>query len=161
MGPYRIVGRLGVGGMGIVYAGVDSAGRRAAVKLIHDMHAADQEFRVRFRREVAMLRRVQGSCCVRMLAADAEARQPWLATEYIAGRTLNEHVRVEGPLSGDGLYGLAAGLAEALVAVHAVGEVGGRSVNVSCAGDAAKGRSSSCWPVRGMGWTSWLPSRRR
>jgi hypothetical protein len=123
VGPYRIVGRLGAGGMGIVYAGVDPAGRRAAVKLIHDMHATNQEFRVRFRREVAMLRRVQGSCCVRMLAADAEAPQPWLATEYIAGRTLNEHIRVEGPLSGDGLYGLAAGLAEALVAVHAVGVV--------------------------------------
>ncbi|TDC82266.1 serine/threonine protein kinase, partial [Nonomuraea deserti] len=123
MGPYRIVGRLGAGGMGIVYAGVDSAGRRAAVKLIHDMHATNQEFRIRFRREVEMLRRVQGTCCVRMLAADAEARQPWLATEYIAGRTLDEHVRVEGPLSGDGLYGLAAGLAEALVAVHAAGVV--------------------------------------
>ncbi|WP_327107324.1 serine/threonine protein kinase [Nonomuraea glycinis] len=123
VGPYRIVGRLGAGGMGIVYAGVDAAGRRAAVKLIHDMYATNQEFRVRFRREVAMLRRVQGSCCVRMLAADADARQPWLATEYIAGRTLTEHVRVEGPLSGDGLYGLAAGLAEALVAVHAVGVV--------------------------------------
>jgi serine/threonine protein kinase len=123
VGPYRIVGRLGAGGMGIVYAGVDPAGRRAAVKLIHDMHATNQEFRVRFRREVAMLRRVQGSCCVRMLAADAEAPQPWLATEYIAGRTLNEHIRVEGPLGGDGLYGLAAGLAEALAAVHAVGVV--------------------------------------
>ncbi|TDD23911.1 hypothetical protein E1294_07735 [Nonomuraea diastatica] len=54
--------------MGIVYAGVDSAGRRAAIKLIHDMHATNQEFRVRFRREVAMLRRVQGTCCGRMLA---------------------------------------------------------------------------------------------
>ncbi|MBF8184721.1 hypothetical protein ITP53_02980 [Nonomuraea sp. K274] len=119
MGPYRIVGRLGAGGMGIVYAGVDSAGQRAAVKLIHDMHAANQEFRVRFRREVAMLRRVQGACCVRMLAADAEARQPWLATEYIAGRTLDEHVGVEGPLSGDGLYGLAAALDLALSATPA------------------------------------------
>ncbi|MGN9781349.1 serine/threonine protein kinase [Nonomuraea sp. ZG12] len=123
VGPYRIIGRLGAGGMGIVYAGVDAAGRRAAVKLIHDMHAANTEFRVRFRREVAMLRRVQGTCCVRMLAADADARQPWLATEYIAGRTLDEHVRVEGPLGGDGLFGLAAGLAEALVAVHRAGVV--------------------------------------
>jgi hypothetical protein len=119
MGPYRIVGRLGAGGMGIVYAGVDSTGQRAAIKLIHDVHAADQEFRTRFRREIAMLRRVQGTCCVRILAADAEAEQPWLATEYISGWTLDEHVRVHGPLSGDELFGLAAGLAEALVAVHA------------------------------------------
>ncbi|MGW5154432.1 serine/threonine protein kinase [Nonomuraea wenchangensis] len=123
MGPYQIVGRLGAGGMGIVYAGVDAAGHRAAVKLIHDMHAADREFRIRFRREVAMLRRVQGTCCVRILAADAEAHKPWLATEYIVGRTLDEHVRVYGPLSGDELFGLAAGLAEALVAVHVAGVV--------------------------------------
>ncbi|MER7426552.1 serine/threonine-protein kinase [Nonomuraea rubra] len=119
VGPYRIAGRLGAGGMGVVYAGVDAAGQRAAVKLIHHTHAADPEFRIRFRREVAMLRRVQGTCCVRILAADAEAGQPWLATEYIDGRTLDEHVRAHGPLAGDELFGLAAGLAEALVAVHA------------------------------------------
>ncbi|AQZ68223.1 putative serine/threonine protein kinase [[Actinomadura] parvosata subsp. kistnae] len=119
MGPYRIVGRLGAGGMGVVYAGVDTAGQRAAVKLIHDTYAANPEFRVRFRREVAMLRRVRGACCVRILAADAEAERPWLATEYIEGRTLDEHVRERGPLTGDALFGLAAGLAEALVAVHA------------------------------------------
>ncbi|GAA2822914.1 hypothetical protein GCM10020220_009280 [Nonomuraea rubra] len=74
VGPYRIAGRLGAGGMGVVYAGVDAAGQRAAVKLIHHTHAADPEFRIRFRREVAMLRRVQGTCCVRILAADAEGR---------------------------------------------------------------------------------------
>ncbi|GII97266.1 hypothetical protein Ssi02_74970 [Sinosporangium siamense] len=101
-----------------MYAGVDAAGQRAAVKLIHDMHTADPEFRARFRREIAMLRRVQGICCVRILAADAEADQPWLATEYITGRSLDEYVRARGPLSGDELFGLAAGLAEALVAVH-------------------------------------------
>ncbi|WP_405145073.1 serine/threonine protein kinase [Sphaerisporangium sp. NBC_01403] len=123
VGPYRLAGRLGAGGMGIVYVGVDAAGQRAAVKLIHNMHAADQEFRTRFRREIAMLRRVQGTCCVRILTADPEADQPWLSTEYISGRTLDEHVRVHGPLSGDELFGLAAGLAEALVAVHAAGVV--------------------------------------
>ncbi|WP_310738406.1 serine/threonine-protein kinase [Microbispora sp. H10949] len=123
MGPYRIVGRLGAGGMGIVYAGVDHVGQRAAVKLIHEMHAADQEFRIRFRREIATLRRVQGACCVRILAADPDAAKPWLATEYISGLTLGDHVGVHGPLRGDELFGLAAGLAEALVAVHAVGVV--------------------------------------
>lgn len=105
--------------MGIVYAGVDAAGQRSAVKLIHQTHASDREFRDRFRREVAMLRLVRGTCCVRILDADAEAEQPWLATEYIAGRTLDDHVARHGPLTGDDLFGLAAGLAEAVVAVHA------------------------------------------
>ncbi|MFC5821015.1 serine/threonine protein kinase [Nonomuraea harbinensis] len=123
MGPYRLVGRLGAGGMGVVFAGVDSAGRRAAVKVIHAELAHDDEFRVRFRREIDLLRRVRARCMVQVLGADAEAEQPWLATEYVPGPTLAQRVEQNGPLSEQEIVGLAGGLGEALRAMHTVGVV--------------------------------------
>ncbi|WP_248961136.1 serine/threonine protein kinase [Sphaerisporangium perillae] len=120
IGPYRVVGRLGAGGMGLVYAGVDGAGRRVAVKLVHEALSTDLEFRRRFSREISVLTEVDGACVARVLGSDSGTERPWLATEFIAGPTLEQHVRAEGPLTGDALYGLAAGLAEALVAMHAV-----------------------------------------
>ncbi|MFI7618287.1 serine/threonine protein kinase [Nonomuraea terrae] len=123
VGPYRLVGRLGAGGMGTVFAGADDAGRRAAVKVIHAELAHDAEFRVRFRREIDLLRRVRAHCMVQVLDADAEAERPWLATEYVAGPTLAQRVAQNGPLSEQEIVGLAAGLGEALRAMHAVGVV--------------------------------------
>ncbi|SNS08477.1 Serine/threonine protein kinase [Streptosporangium subroseum] len=123
IGSYRIVGRLGAGGMGVVYAGVDAAGRRVAVKLVHEALSINLEFRRRFSREISVLGGVEGACVARVLSSDPGTERPWLATEYIAGPTLEEHLRTEEPLAGDALYGLAAGLAEALVAMHAAGVV--------------------------------------
>ncbi|GGQ00552.1 serine/threonine protein kinase [Streptosporangium pseudovulgare] len=123
IGPYRLVGRLGAGGMGVVYAGVDDVGRRVAVKLVHEPLSVDLEFRRRFSREISVLDGVEGVCLARVLGSDPGTERPWLATEYIPGPTIEQHVRAEGPLSGDALYGLAAGVAEALVAMHAAGVV--------------------------------------
>ena|GEM_PF-1136658 len=123
IGGYRVVGRLGNGGMGVVYAAVDTSGRRVAVKLVHDHLAVDLEFRRRFSREVRVLREVEGACLARVLDSDPGAERPWLATEFIPGLTLEQHVLRHGPLTGDPLYGLAAGLAEALMAMHAAGVV--------------------------------------
>ncbi|MFF0767372.1 serine/threonine protein kinase [Nonomuraea wenchangensis] len=123
IGPYRLVGRLGTGGMGIVFAGVDSHGIRAAVKVVHASLSSDEEFRARFAREISVLGRVRGACVARILASDANAPQPWLAAEYVPGPTLEGRVRSNGTLQGDELYGLAAGLAEAMVAVHVEGIV--------------------------------------
>jgi Serine/threonine protein kinase len=109
--------------MGVVYAGVDARGRRAAVKLVHPELAHDGEFRARFAREVAILRRVAGTCTVRILDADVDAKRPWLATEYVPGPTLDQHVTAAGPLTGDQLIALAAGLAEAIKATQAAGVV--------------------------------------
>ena len=123
IGSYRVVGRLGAGGMGVVYAAVDATGRRVAVKLVHEALSVDLEFRRRFSREVRVLGEVEGACLARVLDSDTGAERPWLATEFIPGPTLEQHVLQHGPLTGDALYGLAAGLAEALVAMHAAGVV--------------------------------------
>ncbi|MET8142123.1 serine/threonine-protein kinase [Sphaerisporangium sp. NPDC005288] len=123
IGPYRLVGRLGAGGMGVVFAGIDGRGVRVAVKLIHGTYASDPEFRARFAREISILDRVKGVCTAQILDSDGNAARPWLAAEYVSGPTLEDQVRTHGALRADELFGLVAGLAEALVAVHAVGVV--------------------------------------
>lgn len=123
IGPYRIIGRLGSGGMGIVHAALDPRGTRVAVKAVHQPLAQDPEFRARFRREVALSSRVQGPCLVPLLAADPEAAGPWLATEYIPGPTLDRHLAAHGPLVGGSLYAFASGTAQALAAIHRAGVV--------------------------------------
>ncbi|MEV6534928.1 serine/threonine-protein kinase [Streptomyces sp. NPDC051639] len=123
IGPYRIIGRLGSGGMGTVHAALDPDGRRTAVKVVHPAQAGDDEFRARFKREVEVSRRVTGPCLVPLLAADPGADVPWLATDYVPGLTLGEHIAAHGPLPGARLYALAAGTAAALAAVHAAGVV--------------------------------------
>lgn len=109
--------------MGTVHAALDAAGRRVAVKVVHPAQAGDEEFRSRFKREVELSRRVTGSCLVPLLAADPAADVPWLATPYVPGLTLGEHIAAHGPLSGARLYALAVGTAAALAAIHAAGVV--------------------------------------
>jgi serine/threonine protein kinase len=123
IGRYRLVARLGAGGMGVVYLGVDPNGEQVAVKVLRPELADNPEFRVRFGREVTMLTRVQGVCTVRVIAADTEAPKPFLVTEYADGPSLSEYIDTRGPLDAGMLYGLATGLAEALAAIHAAGIV--------------------------------------
>ncbi|MEU0430207.1 serine/threonine-protein kinase [Streptomyces sp. NPDC006290] len=123
IGPYRIIGRLGAGGMGTVHAGVAPDGTRVAVKVIHPAQAQEPEFRARFRREVELSSRVTGPYLIPLLTADANAENPWLATEYVAGPTLNQQVLAQGRLAGANLYAFAAATAQALAGVHAVGVV--------------------------------------
>ncbi|GAA1458979.1 hypothetical protein GCM10009603_15040 [Nocardiopsis exhalans] len=100
LGPFRLVGRLGAGGMGVVYAGLDDRDRRVAVKCVHRSHAADREFRARFAREVNLVRRVRAAGVLAFRGADTRAGVPWMATEYVPGPTLDEYVRDHGPLTG-------------------------------------------------------------
>jgi len=123
VGRYRLVARLGAGGMGVVYLGVTEDGQQVAVKVLRPELADDPEFRVRFGREVTMLTRVQGVCTVRVIEADTEAPKPFLVTEYADGPSLSEYINTSGPLDAGMLYGLATGLAEALAAIHAAGIV--------------------------------------
>ena len=123
IGPYRLVGQLGSGGMGRVFLGLSAGGRPVAVKVIRAELAADQEFRVRFGREVAAARRVSGLFTALVVDADVDGPLPWLATAYVAGPSLSEAVTGYGPMSGQSALALAAGLAEGLSAIHAAGVV--------------------------------------
>lgn len=123
VGPYRLLGRLGSGGMGRVYLGRSAGGRTVAVKIVHPHFALDEEFRARFRREVEAARRVGGAWTAPVLDADPEAPVPWVATGYAAGPSLTSAIADGGPLPAHSARVLGAGLAEALTAVHALGLV--------------------------------------
>jgi serine/threonine protein kinase len=121
IGPYRLVGRLGAGGMGMVFAGRSAGGRAVAVKVIRGELAGDPEFRVRFSREVAAARSVSGLFTAPVVDADVDGPMPWLATAYVPGPSLSDAVREHGALPPASVLALAAGLAEGLAAIHAAG----------------------------------------
>ena len=121
LGPYRLLARLGAGGMGRVYLARSLGGSTVAVKVVRAELAADPHFRERFRREVAAAAAVNGAWTAPVVGADTEASVPWLATSYVLGPSLAEAVHSYGPLPGRSLQALGAGLAEALASIHAAG----------------------------------------
>ncbi|WP_328933478.1 MULTISPECIES: protein kinase domain-containing protein [unclassified Streptomyces] len=124
IGAYRLVARLGAGGMGQVYLARSDRGRTVAVKLVREELAAQEEFRARFRQEVRAAQRVGGHWTAPVLDADTEAAVPWVATGYVAGPTLQQVVgRDHGALPERSVRILAAGLAHALQDIHAAGIV--------------------------------------
>ncbi|MFJ5265148.1 ABC transporter substrate-binding protein [Streptomyces sp. NPDC088387] len=123
LGAYRLLGRLGAGGMGVVYLARAESGELAAVKVIQPEYAEEQEFRARFRREVASARQVDSPWVVPVLGADADAESPWLATAFVPGPSLAEAVVACGPLPARAVRVLGKVLARALAAVHAAGLV--------------------------------------
>jgi serine/threonine protein kinase len=123
VGPYRLLGRLGTGGMGQVFLGRSAGGRLVAVKVIRPELAGEPGFRARFAREVAAARTVCGLFTAPVADADVQGQVPWLATAYVAGPSLADAVDDQGPLPVDSVLTLAAGLAEGLEAIHASGLV--------------------------------------
>jgi serine/threonine protein kinase len=123
IGPYTLLGRLGAGAMGQVYLGRSTAGRLVAVKTIKIDLAEEPGFRDRFSREVAAARRVSGAFTAAVVAANADADLPWLATAYIPAPSLTKLVRATGPLPAESVRWLAAGCAEALESIHLAGLV--------------------------------------
>ncbi|AXG78698.1 protein kinase domain-containing protein [Streptomyces paludis] len=122
IGAYRLLARLGEGGMGRVYLARSDRGRTVAVKLVRQELAAQEQFRGRFRHEVAAARRVGGAWTAPVLDADTEAAVPWVATGYVAGPSLLTVVSGgHGPLPERSVRILASGLAHALQDIHAAG----------------------------------------
>ncbi|WP_326630269.1 serine/threonine-protein kinase [Nonomuraea fuscirosea] len=118
VGPYRLRGRLGGGGMGQVFLGRSRGGRPVAVKVVRSELAHDEGFRRRFAIEVEAARLVGGFYTAQVVDADTDADQPWLATDYIPGPSLQQAVAAHGPLPPAAVGVLGAGLAEGLTAIH-------------------------------------------
>ncbi|MGW7727344.1 protein kinase domain-containing protein [Streptomyces canus] len=120
LGGFELLGRIGHGGMGQVYLGESPGGEPAAVKIIKPS-VVDSETRLRFAQEIEVLKTIWGPRIAAFLDADAEAEQPWLATEYIDGPDLRKHINTHGPLPLVLVASLGATLAEALAGVHKQG----------------------------------------
>jgi outer membrane protein assembly factor BamB len=121
LGPYRLLGVLGEGGMGKVYFGQDATGSTAAVKVLRPELAYDQGLAQRFVREARMAQAVTSRGVARVLGAQTEGGRPWLATEFLTGPTLDQAVRAHGPLDEQAVRVLAADLARTLADIHAAG----------------------------------------
>nr|WP_269330432.1 serine/threonine-protein kinase [Kineosporia babensis] len=117
---YRILGRLGSGGQGVVFLGVDPAGERVAIKMLR---VEDEDSRAQLAKEVAAARRVAPFCTAQILRFDLQAPAPFVISEFIEGQSLKEQVAERGPLSGPRLQRLAIGTVTALAAIHQAGVV--------------------------------------
>ncbi|GAA0321694.1 PQQ-binding-like beta-propeller repeat protein [Actinoallomurus spadix] len=123
VGQYRLLARLGAGGMGVVYLARSPGARLAALKLIRREFAADGDFRERFRREIAAARRVSGLYTAPVLDSDVDAPQPWFAAGYVPAPALDEALAALGVMPEPAVRALGAGLTEALQAIHGAGLV--------------------------------------
>jgi predicted Ser/Thr protein kinase len=121
VGDYRLLAKIGEGGMGVVHLAQAGDGSRVALKVLRPHIVGDDEARERLAREVASLRLVTSPRIAEVIDADPWGETPYVATRYVPGLSLHEHVRQEGPVRGDDLRHFAVGLAEAVVAVHQVG----------------------------------------
>ncbi|MET9434890.1 protein kinase [Streptomyces sp. NPDC006551] len=122
-GRYQLTHRLGQGGMGVVYLGRSPSGRAVAVKVVRPELSTEPGFRRRFADEVAAARRVGGFHTAPVVDADPEGDPAWLVTAFVPGPTLAAVLARVGSLPADTLTVLAAGLAEALEAIHRAGVI--------------------------------------
>jgi serine/threonine protein kinase len=121
LGPYRLVERIGEGGMGVVHLAVAPDGSLVAVKVLRPWLVGGRDGRNRFEREVAALQKVRGPRVAEIVDADVNGDPPFVVTRYIRGNPLDKVVADHGPLRGDALARLASGLAEAVATVHSAG----------------------------------------
>jgi len=123
IGGYRLEARLGSGGMGRVYLAFTPAGRPVALKVVRSDLGDDQDFRIRFEREIQAARQVRGLYTAELIDADPAATPPWLVTAYVPGPSVMDVVDRDGPMTEATVFRLIAGIAEALQAIHAAGVI--------------------------------------
>jgi predicted Ser/Thr protein kinase len=123
LGAYRLLARLGEGGMGTVYLARAADDRLVAVKVVRPEYADDDEFRARFRSEVTRARQVPPFCTAEVLDADPDHHTPYLVVEYVDGPSLAEVITEQGPLTAGNLHSVAVGVATALAAIHGAGVI--------------------------------------
>ncbi|SDH13836.1 serine/threonine-protein kinase [Nonomuraea jiangxiensis] len=123
LGPYRVIGKIGEGGMGVVHLGLDGGGREVAIKVLHPHVAADLKARDRLSREVETMRRVRSPYVAQVIDAELAGDRPYVVTRFAAGRTLEDTVLAQGPMAPDEIVRLARGLCQALVNIHAAGVI--------------------------------------
>jgi serine/threonine protein kinase len=117
-GRYRLLARIGTGGMAVVYFGRSVSGRAVAVKAVHAELAEDETYRDRFRREVAATRAAGGRYSPSVVDADLDAAVPWLAMEFLPAVSLREVVTRHGPLTTESAWPFAAGVVEAIASIQ-------------------------------------------
>ena len=122
IGPYRLIARLGSGGMGVVFLGTKDT-ERVAIKAVRHSFLDDPSLRIRFEREIDTLRKVSSPHVATMVDSSTEGDFAWHAVEFVNGPTLRERVDSKGPLPEDQWWTLARQLAEALASVHELGIV--------------------------------------
>ncbi|MEV3981523.1 serine/threonine-protein kinase [Nonomuraea sp. NPDC049758] len=123
LGPYRVIRKIGEGGMGVAHLGLDGAGRQVAIKVLHPHVAADLKARDRLVREVETMRRVRSRYVAEVVDAEFDAHRPYVVTRFADGRTLEQAVLTDGPLEAHAVVRLAQGLCQALVDIHAAGVI--------------------------------------
>lgn len=119
LGSYRLVQRLGEGGMGVVHLGLDRHGKAVAIKVLRPHVAHDPAARARLTREVETLRRIRSPRVAPVIDADVDGERPFIVTRYVPGPPLDDVVDAQGPMGPDDLHRLGRGLAEALDVIHA------------------------------------------
>ncbi|WP_156214093.1 serine/threonine-protein kinase [Actinomadura litoris] len=123
IGGYELRGRLGVGGQGTVYLGLDERGRRAAIKLLHPHLITQETARTRFLAEVEIAKRVAPFCTAQVLDSGTINGQPYIASEFVDGPSLLASVKDAGPRGDSALERLAVNTITALAAIHKGGVV--------------------------------------
>jgi serine/threonine protein kinase len=121
IGAYELIGKLGEGGMGTVYLGRGEDKRLVAIKVIRPELAADETYRARFRGEVSNAQRVASFCTATVVGHGEDDGRPYLVTEYVDGKPLDEYIETQGALPPGTLHGVAVGVAAALTAIHSAG----------------------------------------
>lgn len=121
IGGYQLLAKLGEGGMGVVHLARRPGGDRVALKILRPAVVGDDEARNRLAREVSSLQRIRSRWVAEIVDADPWAPVPYVATRYVPGLSLHDHVVEEGPITGRDLVWFAGCLAEGVASVHGCG----------------------------------------